>query len=526
LNVPQGEKGGGVEASITAVTVFADGARVTRAGEMALRPGRQSVEFAGLPSAIDPSSVRVAARGPGLSLLNVDATRRIEPNPLREETARLRADVDRCQDAVQAIDDEDSAEQARLGFLDHLSSAAAEALARAVGFGRAGQDALAQMGDHLAESTASALARRRQVAASRRDAVRELEAAQERLDAAQDPADSAAFVVVSADLEASGETSAVIELTYHASRAHWKPLYDLTLRGEQLAVRYVAEVSQSTGEDWPAVALVLSTARGGTSQVLPELRPWYIGRVQPAVERGPMPPPAVAAHTATRVLAAGAAQAPQARAITALADQTASGQVFRVQRPLAVPADGGPHKTTVAEFEFDARLDHLAVPVMAAQAYIRATVTNSSSLLMLPGQARVFHDTEFAGSTTLPTVAAGEEFEVQLGVDDQIRVERELKRRATSKAVIGGTRTIDIGYEISVENHRQGQARVTVKDHIPVSTDGDIKVRLREAKPNPAEQSDLGELTWELALEPGQVGTITYRFTVEHPSQVQVSGLR
>jgi len=37
---------------------------------------------------------------------------------------------------------------------------------------------------------------------------------------------------------------------------------------------------------------------------------------------------------------------------------------------------------------------------------------------------------------------------LQLGADDQIRVERELRRRSTSKAVIWGTRTIDIAYEI------------------------------------------------------------------------------
>jgi uncharacterized protein DUF4139 len=109
-------------------------------------------------------------------------------------------------------------------------------------------------------------------------------------------------------------------------------------------------------------------------------------------------------------------------------------------------------------------------------------------------------------------------------VDDQIRVERELRRRSTSKAVIGGTRTIDIAYEITVENHRPNQARVSVHDHIPVSTDGDIKVRLRETSPNPAEQNDLGELTWELSLDGGQAATIRHRFTIEHPAQVTIAG--
>ena len=122
-------------------------------------------------------------------------------------------------------------------------------------------------------------------------------------------------------------------------------------------------------------------------------------------------------------------------------------------------------------------------------------------------------------------MAAGEEFELQLGVDDQIRVERELRRRSTSKAMLGGTRTIDVAYEVTVENHRQNQARVSVHDHIPVSQDGDIKVRLRETSPNPAGQTDLGELTWDLVLDAGQSATIRYRFTVEHPAQVTIAGL-
>ena len=62
-------------------------------------------------------------------------------------------------------------------------------------------------------------------------------------------------------------------------------------------------------------------------------------------------------------------------------------------------------------------------------------------------------------------------------------------------------------------------------DRIPVSTDGDIRVRLRETSPAPAKQTDLGELTWELSLDGGQTATVSYRFTIEHPAQVTVAGL-
>src|SRR5438874_183187 len=419
-----------IDAPITAVTVFRDGARVQRGGTVSTAQGRQAVVIGGLPASVDPASVRVAARGPGLTLLNVEVHRGYRTDPLREETTRLRAEAERCRDAVRALDDEDAAVQARLDFLGHLSGAAAAALARAVGFGRASHDDLAQMAGHLAADTADALGGRRDIAARSRDARRELEAAERRLEEAEQRAGQpAAYTDVSASLEAGAAADAV-----------------------------------------------------------------------------------------------GAA--PEAAVLMTEPDDSAgAGLVYRVQRPLAVPADGGPHTTSIGRFGLDAALDHLAVPVLAPEAYLRATVTNTSPLLLLPGPARVFHGTQFVGETSLETVAAGEEFELQLGVDDQIRVERKLRRRSTGKAVIGGTRTIDVGYEITVENHSTGKTLLSVHDRIPVSTDGDIKVRLRETNPAPAKQTDLGELTWELSLDGGQEATVRYRFAVEHPAQVTVVGL-
>jgi uncharacterized protein (TIGR02231 family) len=531
---------------ITGVTVFTDGARVTRAGVTAVQQGVHPLVVASLPHTADPSSVRVAARGHDLTLLNVEVQRRVAAEPRRESLAQLRADVERCRDAVNELDDADEAEGAGLGFLGHLSEAAATSLARALGAGRAGYDELSGMAGHLSASTATALARRREIAARKRVAQRELDAAVERLAGAEQSAAPAVFAEVCVLLEAAAATEAEIELTYHVKLASWRPLYDLVLDGEKLKVSYLAEIIQRTGEDWPEVTLVLSTTRQGQRQTLPELTPWYISRPQPprpgpagrarasGFAATPMAaePPAEEAFGAEMApgqgvaVGAAAARRPAARVLPAERGQSESGAglVYTVARPLAVPGDGGPHKTLVASSEADASLDYLTVPVLAPEAYLRATVTNGP-LLLLPGQARIFHGSQFVGETYLDSVAPGEEFEVQLGVDDQIKVERKLRRRTTSKAVIGSTRTIDIAYEITVENHRDRKATVSVHDHIPVSTDGDIKVRPRETTPAPASTDDLGELTWTLILPAGESSAIRHRFTVEHPAQVTVTGL-
>jgi uncharacterized protein (TIGR02231 family) len=525
---------------ITGVTVFTDGARVTRSGVAAVQPGARPLVVASLPEGADPSSVRVAARGHGLSLLNVEVQRRVAAEPRRESLAQLRADVERCRDAVRELDDADEAERAGLGFLGHLSEAAATSLARALSAGRAGYDELAGMAGHLSASTATALGRRRDIAARKRVAQRELDAAVERLAGAEQPGPPAVFSEVSVLLEAAAATAAEIELTYHVAGASWRPLYDLVLDGEKLKVSYLAEITQRTGEDWPEVTLVLSTTRQGLRQTLPELSPWYIGRPRPprarASARGmsaagapaPRPGPPQEGSFGGEAENQWVPQAalPEARVLAAEPGQSESGAglVYTVARPLAVPADGGPHKTLVATSEADARLDYLTVPVLAPEAYLRATVTNGP-LLLLPGQARIFHGAQFVGETHLDSVAPGEEFEVQLGVDDQIKVERKLRRRTTSKAVIGSTRTIDIAYEITVENHRDRKATVSVRDHIPVSTDGDVKVRSRETTPAPESTDDLGELTWTLVLPAGESSAVRHRFTVEHPAQVTVIGL-
>ena len=275
-----------LDAPITAVTIYRNGARVTRSGAVALQPGRSVLVVRNLPAYADPESVRIAVRGQDVALVEVEASRRYGADPGRDETVRLRSQAERCRDAVQALDDEDAAEKARLGFAGHLSEAAATAMARAVSFGRASRDDLAQMADHLSASTASALERRRDIAARRRAAQRELEAAEERLADAEQRSGAAEFTEVSADIEATAAADAAVEVSYYVKGASWQPLYDLTLDGERLSASYLAEVTQRTGEDWPAVRLVLSTSRHGLNQTLPELEPWYVSREMP-VPAGP-----------------------------------------------------------------------------------------------------------------------------------------------------------------------------------------------------------------------------------------------
>lgn len=117
------------------------------------------------------------------------------------------------------------------------------------------------------------------------------------------------------------------------------------------------------------------------------------------------------------------------------------------------------------------------------------------------------------------------EIELYLGVDDRIKIERELKRRDVDKKFIGDRRRLYYGYEIALENHLPVEARITLHDQMPVPRHEEIKVRLESADPKPSEQTELNLLDWKLVLKPGEKRAVRFDFSVEHPRGMELVGL-
>jgi uncharacterized protein (TIGR02231 family) len=179
----------------------------------------------------------------------------------------------------------------------------------------------------------------------------------------------------------------------------------------------------------------------------------------------------------------------------------------------------------VADFTLPPDLDYVAAPSRVVAAYRRARVRNNSPYLLLPGAANLFAGEEFIGTTRLDLTPPQGEIELYLGVDDRIKLERELKRREVDKRFIGGKRRTLYGYEIVVENLLPVEARLTLHDQMPVARHEDIKVRLDSSDPRPTRQTELNLLDWELTLSPGEKRTVRFDFSVEHPQGMEVVGL-
>ncbi|MGZ0153500.1 DUF4139 domain-containing protein [Kribbella sp. WER1] len=524
-----------VDAPIVAVTVYPERARVTRRGVVTVPGGDRTVYVGPLPMELEPDSVRVSGRG-SATVLGVDLTMQHHAQAPDESVAAVERSWYEAQDAVAALADADDVQAQLDTFLGQLAKRAGGSFARALAAGESDPE-LGGFTESLAGRLSAVRAKRRELAAQRREAEQEFAAVDRRLAALREqrvPDRQAAAVA----LELPAEAEVEIELSYVVPLAGWTSSYDVRLQGDRLTLTWFAMINQYSGEDWPECDLTLSTARPTVTAKVPELDPWYLDRFRPPVPvvAAPRAPGAVASYgmQADRRDRAVFDEDPMAvheqsallADLTATVEQGVTAATYTPPRPVAVPADGGLHRATIAAFDLDADLDYVTAPVRSTDVHLRATVVNSSDHTLPGGKAAVFHDADFVGSAALPLWAPGEDVELALGLDDRIRVERKLVRREASKATLGSTRRRQVEYETRIENHTPRRAKITVLDQLPVARDHEISVKPVTADPQPAESTDLGVLTWKLDLEPGAESVVKLGFRVDTAKAVDLTGWR
>src|ERR1700722_8767308 len=254
--------------AVDAVTVYPDGASVTRVITVDLPAGDHTLVAPDFPLALDPSSLRVEGEADSKFAIGAIDTRQPPPAPvnLPKLDQRIEALKDQRADLQGTI----AAATARRKFAERFAQASPAGIgdkgeARPIAEWR---DAFAA----VAEEVPTADAAIRDAERKQRDIDREI--ARLETDRAAKPPSK---LEVRIDLAATAATKATLRVTYTVRNARWVPLYDARLdtgaRDRKPALELVrrAEITQTTGEDWPNVALAVSTVRTARGGSAPEL---------------------------------------------------------------------------------------------------------------------------------------------------------------------------------------------------------------------------------------------------------------
>jgi uncharacterized protein (TIGR02231 family) len=520
----------------TAVTIFPDRARVTRAGRAKVSVGPQRLEVGSLPLALVADSVRATGRGTARAKL-MGVTTRLEQfvETPAEAALALEKQIQDLEDGDVDLAVRGRVVEKEQTYLDGLA-AQSEMFARGLALRNRSPEEQGAIFDFISARSRALQAELLAIIRDRRDRAKELDRLRRQLRAWQSARPKQRYVAV-VELEVATEGELDLELAYVVLGAAWQPLYDFRLADGSVELAYLAQVAQNTGEDWPNVVLTLSTARPSITLAIPELDPWYI-HPRPPTATAPMRAAKMMAPQAIERAVAGAdvmesrpvgaaASAREELAIdSAAVSESGASLTYQLAGQADVPGNNEPRKVTIAVVNLKPELTYVTAPKLEPVCYRRAEIKNDSPYSLLPGAAQLFEGDEYLGATRLEFVAPGQVFELALGADERMRVERELVARDVDKAfIIGDRRRIRYGFTIEVENLRDAVQQVAVRDQIPVARDEQIKVRLDSADPKPSEQTELNQLEWKLTLDKGAKRTIRFDYSVEYPRSMDVVGL-
>ncbi len=537
---------------ITGVTVYPDRAQVTHAGQTQIaQPGEYTLRISDLPLSLQRESLRATGRGPaGTRILGVEQATEMNPTAPEETLRRLRDEIERLEREAAVLDERIRTIEEEQQWLRTLGEQTARSLAWGMARGTAKPSDVGGFFSYASDESQRLATTRLDVQKTRMETQRELDARRReyaQLGGARRPDRIAALVRIA--VPAPGPVA--IELSYLIAGAGWHPRYDarVDVSAPRVSLTQQAMVIQRTGEDWSQVALALSTARPSAAVRLPDdPPPWYLDVYKP-VPVAPGTPRMMASRAApmgagaasdtfapmVEMKASAAAPAPpimeEAVFSTAEMDSTGAAQLFRVPGRIDVPSDGSPHTLGIGEYQLPARIDYVSEPAIAEGAHLRASATNTSRRVLLPGELHVFQTgaagDEYVGQTHLELTAQNAELPLYLGVNDNVTVKKELIERDTDKGSLlqRGIRRITFGHRVTLANHTATAARVVLKDRLPVPRNERIKLNVLDIRPQPTSRTKLEQLTWELELAPDEERRVEWRYVVEAPTDVEVIGL-
>lgn len=524
---------------IDRVTVYPDGAVVTRLGKAALLQGASQIVLRGLPATVDPASIRVEAQGDGAFAIGAVDVRQVPGEARPAIDAALEEKIRGLQGEKAALAGQVSAIEAKRATIEN--------------FGKTGPDKLGPDGKALPvgdwpavfEAIGTALVKVQGELLILRNRIADAEAEIAALEKArpQGPRAGQPKRDVAIAVEAQSPVTAEFLVSYRVSGANWLPLYEARLStgspGTAPAIAFTrrAELRQRTGEDWSEVAIELSTTRSAQGTRAPELDPLRIAFYEPPAiyeSRGRLAAPAPAATA--RQDAAREAEAEQtqrkvaepqrAQLQTAIVEAGAYQASFRVPGRVSVPPDGSSKAVVLSQASLKPELSARATPELEEKAYLEASFSHDDEVPLLAGEVYLHRDGAYIGRGRLKLTAPGDKVELGFGADDRIKVTRSpVRRRENDSGWLGSSRTDLREFKTVVKSLHVQPVKITVTERIPISENTAITVETLPQTTAPTEKQvgdKRGVSAWSFELAPGGQKEIRLAYRIKYPGDREV----
>lgn len=271
-----------VKTAVEKVTLFIDGAQITRTKEIDLPAGNTTVVFTGLSPYLDDKSMQVSAKGKftvtGVNRLfnhRDSLERSTRQKALEQQLEQLEQEMKKLLSARELIEAEAELLKVNCSAGNRNVATPLSAIRELNEYYVARMDELNRKTFALNEQGKKLNEREQQLRAE----LAELGGKQ---------SEPTSEIEVRIEAPAAGKAS--FTLTYYVRNAGWFPSYDVRSEGlsKPVTISYKANIFQNTKEEWKNVELTLSSSNPNTGNIAPQLRTWWLdyGLAAPRYDTG------------------------------------------------------------------------------------------------------------------------------------------------------------------------------------------------------------------------------------------------
>lgn len=196
-----------------------------------------------------------------------------------------------------------------------------------------------------------------------------------------------------------------------------------------------------------------------------------------------------------------------------------------------VPSDGSFHTVSVTDAEGAATLRHVGVPGEDPAVYRTLRLSNPLEGAVLHGPVDISLDGALVVSGTITPTPAGGALTVGMGIDESVKLARNLRFREESAGLMGGSVHLVHELDIEVRNTGAQAIRLEVRERVPVTAKGEDEIEVRTGAVAPAWQEHVqddppleGGKRWVIDLESGAHTTLRAEYTVRIAAKNELVG--
>jgi len=507
-----------VDSKIDNVTVFLNGAQISRKATIQIPKGTTDLVFHDVSTAVNPQSIQVTTDF-DITVLSVNhQINYIEEQSKREEITKLDTQLKALKEKLnyqtamlQVFQQEENMliKNQAIGGSNVLLKAAD--LKEAMDFQRA----------RMTEVKNKQLEINQIIATINKDITK----IQQQLNElnAQNTRASGEIVVTVMSKEAG---VAKMGLSYVVNNAGWYPSYDLRVTdiSKPMYIKYKANVYQNSGEDWKDVKLTLSSGDPKESGTKPTLNVWNLDIIPKnpsalneltVVAYGIQRKSAQPEEKSMMIRGSQPLMAPAAIPKATVSEGQTAFQ-FEIEQAYNIPSDGKQHTVDVQENTINATYEYFCIPKKDKDVFLTARITNWEELNLLNGDANLYFEGTYLGKAFLDTRNTKDTLEISLGRDKNILVNRTKLKEYSRNQVLGSSKTDERSWEITIRNKKQQPINITIQDQFPTSTNKDIVVDKGNYKEGSLDETT-NMITWRLKIGPAKEKKIGFNYSVKSP---------